>query len=72
MDIQAAITIADGLENYLKKFREEFQGEIHPWSLLPLANAIGSVRACQSHLRAVKHAIETPNPPIDAEFEIVK
>jgi hypothetical protein len=62
LDMETACSLARELEQFLVKFRDDFRGMIHPWSMPSLANAIGAIQACQSHLRAAKHHIETPTP----------
>ncbi len=52
------------MEKLLTDFRKAYAEEIHPWALNPLANAIGSIQACQSHLKAAKDHIETPEPQL--------
>lgn len=68
-DVEAINAILDSawaIENLLVDFRNRRGGAIHPWALPSLANAIGSIQATQSHLRAAKHHLETPEP--SAEF----
>lgn len=72
-----AIKLIDGacddaavIERWIQQVRE-IDG-LHPWAMPSLANAIGSIQSCVSNLRAARHHIETPEPPIDAEFEVVK
>lgn len=56
--IGKALNDANILETSIIDIRQEFGSQLHPWSLLPLANAIGSIQAFQSHLRAAKYQIE--------------
>lgn len=61
-DVNAMIESAWAIENLLVDFRNRRSGTIHPWAMPSLDNAIGAIQACQSHLRAAKHHIETPDP----------
>ena len=70
--INDALGDAAVVEKWITDVREKFGPELHPWSLPSLAHAIGAIQAARSHLRAAKHHIESPEPAIDASFEIVK
>lgn len=53
-------------ETLLLTYRMEFEGYIHPWSIPPLANAIGSIQHTISDLKAAKRQIEScPMPDED-------
>lgn len=60
------------MEKALHDAREVWRGSIHPWAMPSLANAIGSIQHAIVDLKAARHHIETPEPAIDASFEIVK
>lgn len=70
--IDRAIDDAKIIEKWIVDLRQEFGTRIHPWAMPSLANAIGSIQHAIGDLKHAKHHIETPEPPIDASFEITK
>lgn len=45
--------MAVDLERHLLEFRNANKESLHPWSLNPLANAIGAAANCACHLGSV-------------------
>lgn len=70
--IDGAIDDAEIIERWIVDLRERYGSQLHPWAMPSLANAIGSIQHAIGDLKAAKHHIETPEPPIDGSFEITK
>jgi hypothetical protein len=70
--INNAIDDAKVIEKWIVDLREKYGPQLHPWAMPSLTNAIGSIQHAIGDLKHAKHHIETPEPPIDASFEITK